>query len=299
MADPNVGDTRWRTALVATIEALRPTEGDDAPAAARRLLASAMGAEWLDLVKDPGRTLSMADADRLAAHVARRLTGEPVARIMGTRGFYGRDFEITRATLDPRPESETLIDAALAHVSNRWMRGAGLDILDIGTGSGCLLVSLLAELPEARGVGVDPSADALAVASRNAARLGVGDRAQWHEGRFEVLARELGRRFPLIVSNPPYIARHEIASLDRDVRDFDPHLALDGGDDGLFVYRAIAAALADVAAAGLLLLEIGETQSDDVIDIFMTSPLRARLGKAVTLVDLAAKPRCVAFEIRD
>jgi release factor glutamine methyltransferase len=222
-----------------------------------------------------------------------------VSRIIGTRGFYGRDFVVTAATLDPRPESETLIDAALARIKPVWGTGAGLDILDIGTGTGCLLLTLLAELPDARGVGIDPSAEALAVARENAIRLGIRERAQWMEGRFETVATQIRQTFPLIVSNPPYIRTADIAGLDRDVRDFDPHLALDGGRDGLDIYRTIAGRLGNVAARGWILLEVGHDQAHDVAQLFEISAVRGRLSPENIALDMAGKQRCVTFEIRD
>jgi release factor glutamine methyltransferase len=287
----------WRDALVAAIQLLSPTEGDGAATDARRLLAHALAADWLGLIKDPSRRLTQTEAAKLTAMLARRARGEPVSRIIGERGFYGRDFLVTPATLDPRPESETLIDAALARIKPQWNTGAGLEILDIGTGTGCLLLTLLAELPAARGVGVDPSPEALAVARRNADRLGLGDRATWIEGRFEACAARVGRRFPLIVSNPPYIPSADIAGLDRDVRNFDPHLALDGGVDGLVVYRAIAEHLEMVAAPGWILFEIGNTQAREVTDLMKHSKLIQRVGRSETILDMANKPRCVTFEI--
>jgi release factor glutamine methyltransferase len=263
------------------------------------LLAHTLGASWLELITDPARRLSVAEATQLAAMVARRARGEPVSRIIGTRGFYGRDFMVTAATLDPRPESETLIDAALARIKPVWGTGAGLDILDIGTGTGCLLLTLLAELPDACGVGIDPSAAALAVARDNAARLGIGGRARWIEGRFEAVASQIRQTFPLIVSNPPYIPTADIAGLDRDVRDFDPHLALDGGGDGLDIYRGIAGQLGKVAARGCIALEVGHDQAYDVAQLIELSTLRERLGPASIVPDMAGKQRCVTFEIRD
>jgi release factor glutamine methyltransferase len=290
-------DVPWRDALRVGVQFLKPTEGDGAATDVRRLLAHAMAAEWLELIKDAARRLSEVEAETLSKMLARRLRGEPVSRIIGERGFYGRDFLVTPATLDPRSESETLIDAALARIKPRWGRGAGLEILDIGTGTGCLLLTLLAELPEARGVGVDPSAEALAVAQANAARLGVVPKVNWVEGRFEVCAAGLGRRFPLIVSNPPYIATAEIAGLDRDVRDFDPLLALDGGMDGLAVYRGIVEHLDLAVAPGWVLFEIGATQGSEVTDLTLKSNVGARIGRSETLLDMASKPRCVTFEI--
>ncbi len=294
----HIDGATWREALVLATGILRPTEGESAAGDARRLLAHTVGVSWLELIKDPARRLTEPEALKFAALLERRVCGEPVSRIIGTRGFYGRDFVVTAATLDPRPESETLIDAALARIEPVWGTGAGLTILDIGTGSGCLLLTLLAALPDARGVGIDPSSEALTVARANATRLGIGERARWMEGRFETLASTLGQTFPLIVSNPPYIPTADIAGLDRDVRDFDPHLALDGGPDGLDIYRGIAHQLGPVAAQGWLFLEVGFDQATEVTTIFRSSPLQGRLGQCSTALDMAGTQRCVTFEIQ-
>jgi release factor glutamine methyltransferase len=281
----------------ATLKASQSTnhstnETESAATDARRLLAQALDCSALDLITQSHRQLTSAEAQRFASVVLRRATGEPVSRISGHRGFYGRDFLISPATLDPRPETETLVDAALTRFD---MPEESLRILDIGTGSGCLLLTLLAERPKARGVGIDPSREALSVAASNADRLEIAHRVTWLQSRIEdVKPEELGR-FPLIVSNPPYIPTAAIGLLDRDVRCFDPHLALDGGLDGLDIYRAIAATLNALAAPGWLFLEVGNGQASDVAKIMCQSSLRPRISEHDVIADMAGIHRCVAI----
>ena len=224
--------------------------------------------------------------DRFFDLVARRADGEPVARILGRREFWGLPFALAPATLEPRPDTETVVEAALGLV-----RGAGgaASILDLGTGSGCLLLALLSELPDAAGVGVDRSPAAAAAARRNARSLGLGDRARFVAGDW---AEAISGRFDLVVSNPPYIATEHIEALAPEVRRHDPALALDGGADGLDAYRAIVADLPRLLApSGVAVLELGAGQRDAV----------AGLARAAGLVvigsnpDLAGTPRALAL----
>lgn len=197
--------------------------------------------------------------------IARRRAGEPITRIIGHREFWGRMFRVTPDVLDPRPDTETLIAAALAGPEPTRL-------LDLGTGSGIIAVTLLAEWPDATGVASDMSAAALMVARDNAARHHVAGRldlrqADWWDG--------ITGTFDLILSNPPYIAAAEMAGLAREVRDHDPHLALTDGADGLSAYRAIAAGLAaHLAPQGRVALEIGLTQGRDVVAILRAAGLR-------------------------
>jgi release factor glutamine methyltransferase len=284
----------WRDAISTATAAIQIEQGESAATDARRLLAQTLGCSTLDLVTHPHQPLTPTEAKHFASAVHRRAKGEPVSRISGHRGFYGREFLISPATLDPRPETETLIDAALARINTP---SDGFRILDIGTGSGCLLLTLLAEWPHAQGIGVDPSREALAIAAKNADRLGVAGRVDWIEGLIEdVDAHRLGR-FPLIVSNPPYIPTATIGTLDRNVRDFDPHLALDGGHDGLDVYRAIALKVNALAAPGWGFLEVGAGQAPDVADIFRRASLAPRITHHEALPDMAGIHRCVALKI--
>ncbi|HEV2554087.1 MAG TPA: peptide chain release factor N(5)-glutamine methyltransferase [Bosea sp. (in: a-proteobacteria)] len=236
--------------------------------AARRLLEAgidnaALEARWLVEHLGGGEaaagwTPTMAAA--LDQAVDRRLAGEPFWRILGEREFWGLPFRLSPATLEPRPDSETLITAALEQIGAR--RQDPLRILDLGTGTGCLLVTLLTECPAAMGVGIDLSSEACETARSNAALNGVAGRTLFREGSWTV---GLDGRFDLIVSNPPYIPSADIATLDAVVRDHDPLLALDGGRDGLDPYRIFAGTLPDrLADGGHVLLEIGAGQEEDV-----------------------------------
>lgn len=232
-----------------------------APDEARRLVMAALGIDALAVVTGAERPLSAAELARIEAFVARRAAREPLSRILGEREFYGRSFEVTPATLDPRPDTETLIDAVLEIVAREGWRQRPLRILDVGTGSGCILLTLLAELPLATGVATDIDPAALGVARRNAARLGVAGRADFRQARS---LDGVDGPFDLLVSNPPYIATAEIAGLEPEVRRYDPAGALDGGPDGLAVYRELAAGLARVVPTGWAVMEIGHTQADAV-----------------------------------
>jgi release factor glutamine methyltransferase len=265
---------------------------------ARLLVAAAAGVEPIRVVVDGGRPLDATGRCRLAGFSARRLAREPVSRILGRRDFYGRAFEITPATLDPRPETETLVEVALELAQSLAAGQATrpLSILDVGTGSGAILVTLLAELAAAVGVGTDISAATLEVAAANARRHGVGDRSSWLAGEALAGCRDLSGRFDLIVSNPPYIPSAAIAGLAPEVAHFDPVAALDGGADGLDVYRALIGEAALLAPGAWLLLEVGHGQADAVIAIAKAlrgNPTRGALP--IVRKDLSGIERCVAF----
>lgn len=264
--------------------------GIEGPAAdARLLIAHALRTPKQDLILHPERRFSHDEARDLEGFEMRRLAREPVSRILSARDFYGRSFMITDATLDPRPDSETLIDAALEWVRRR--RREDVRILDIGTGSGCLLLTLLAEMPGATGLGTDISSGALDIAAANGKRLGLADRVHWHVARsFEGVSGD----FDLVVSNPPYIPSADIADLNPDVRLYDPLEALDGGVDGLQVYREIIAGLAGAVNFRLALLEIGVGQAEAVEKIVKSGlGLRCEVRK---FHDLGGHIRCVAVE---
>ncbi|MEI2387361.1 peptide chain release factor N(5)-glutamine methyltransferase [Breoghania sp. JC706] len=233
---------------------------------ARLLVADATGLAPARLVLEEGRSLSDAEAERLEAHLAARLQRMPVGRIIGRRAFWGLDFELTPETLEPRSDTETLIEAALDFIDQTGGRERALRIVDLGTGTGAILVALLSELPNAWGLASDIQPGALHAARRNAARNGVANRAafvcmSW----MDAVAGE----WDLIVSNPPYIPTAVIAELEPEVRAHDPLAALDGGPDGLLPYREIAAVsarlLRPVDAA--LMVEIGYDQAADVMGI--------------------------------
>jgi len=245
----------------------------------RRLMAHALHIAPDRLMLDLSRALSQPEAATFNAALAARMARQPVSQIIGYRLFWGREFRVTPATLDPRPETELLVEAALAVPFAR--------VLDLGTGTGCILLSLLAERPEATGTGIDVSAAALAVAAENAARIGVAARAEMRQGSwFDGVCETVD----LIVSNPPYIADDEMADLAPEVRDWEPHLALSPGGDGLGAYRAIASgALAHLAPGGRLLLEIGPTQAAAVLRMLAD----AGLAGARVLPDLDGRDRVI------
>jgi release factor glutamine methyltransferase len=252
---------------------------------ARLLMQHAAGLRHEDLTADPARTIDPIEAATYRQYIARRVQGEPVSRIIGEREFYGRSFAITTATLDPRPDTETLVKAALAYIP----MGESWRILDLGTGSGAIIVTLLVERPLSKGFATDVSAGAIGVAKRNAQRHGVEDRCEflvtrWFDG--------LDGPFDLVVSNPPYIESDTIKTLPPEVKDFDPHTALDGGLDGLFAYRHLARfGKPFVRPGGHMLLEIGAWQVQAVKTLFES--VGWRLVEASK--DLAGHTRCLDF----
>ena len=250
---------------------------------ARVLIAHALGIAPDDVLLRPERKIAPDERRAIDRLLARRLRREPVSRIVRRREFWSLNFRVTRATLDPRPDSETVVAATLAALP---ARDRALRLLDLGTGTGCLLLALLSELPAARGIGVDRSAPALRVARANAAALGLKARARFRRGSW---ADGLAGRFDVVVSNPPYIATDALASLPAEVA-FDPVAALDGGPDGLAAYRAIAAALPRlVARDGVAALEVGAGQADAVAALLT----RAGLQIAKIVLDLSGVARVV------
>lgn len=256
------------TWLAAARQKLAAAGVDNARLDAALLAEAVTGLDSLRQRLETQRRLGDAETARLDRFLNRRLAGEPLSRILARREFWSLTFEVTPAVLDPRPDSETLIEAALACLPDA---DAPYALADLGTGSGCLLLSLLHERPEARGLGLDISAEALAVAAANARRLGLDARARFECGDWATWS---GGPFDLIVANPPYIRRDEIATLAPDVHRYDPHLALDGGADGLTPYRLLSTRLADwLVPGGVAVLEHGHDQADAVARIFHDSPL--------------------------
>jgi release factor glutamine methyltransferase len=225
---------------------------------ARVLVAHALGAAPAALFARAAEAFPEEHRAVLDAATQRRLRREPVSRILGMREFWGLTFEIGPATLDPRPDTETLVEAALRY----RMPGCPARLLDLGTGSGCILLALLSAWPEAKGTGVDVSGDALAVAARNARRLGLEARATFVQGDW---CDPVCGRFDLVVANPPYVTDAEMAALPPEVAAFDPAAALRGGPDGLDAYRRIVPRLPGLlAGGGAALLEVGRGQADAV-----------------------------------
>lgn len=269
------GAASYDALLRDTAVALTAAGIDNARLEARLLLAhaAAVTIEWLVAHGDEAPPLAVVET--LRTLTARRIRREPMAYVTGEREFWGLPFKVSPAVLVPRPDSETLIEAALALMPGRmepWR------IVDLGVGSGCLLLTLLREFPNARGVGLDASAEALSVAQYNADALGVGARTQLVRGdwRLHGWAGQLGGPFDLLVSNPPYIETGAIDGLMPEVARFEPRLALDGGGDGLDAYRIIADQAAGlVVHGGRALIEAGEGQA------FVISKLLSAAGFVV------------------
>jgi release factor glutamine methyltransferase len=239
---------------------------------ARLLVGHALGLDHTALAAQAPRPLSLDECAAIDALAARRLAREPVARIIGVKEFWGLSLQLNAATLVPRPETETVVEAALETIDRRHGRDTALRIADLGTGSGALLLALLYELPMGRGIGTDRSREALRAASRNATALGLAARAAFVACDY---GAAIAGPFDLIVSNPPYVPRADIAALAPEVRVFDPRLALDGGPDGLDAYRSIAMAARQLLSpAGVLVLELGIDQLDAVAQLLADAGLR-------------------------
>lgn len=259
----------------------------EAPRVANLILQQATGLSPEQLILKAGDRLS-AEAQNICDQVvARACAHEPLSRIVRRREFYGREFTLNEATLDPRPDTETLIDAVLELCDEGRGRAAPYRLLDIGTGTGCLAISLLAELQNATALATDISNRALEAASKNARIHGVGDRAKFEN--HDVTEGVTGR-FDIIVSNPPYIPTDDINNLARSVKDFDPHMALDGGSDGLDVYRRIIAGLPAICPEGWVVFEVGAGQAGDVANLLT----RISVSQVRTWDDLLGHTRCVA-----
>lgn len=255
---------------------------------ARLLTGAALNLDLTGVIAQATRQLTTDEADRLDGFARRRLAGEPVARVLGSKEFWGLPFKLSAETLVPRPDTETIVEATLEILRAEDRAQARLRIADLGTGSGAILLALLTELPDATGIGTDLSTAALGTAKANAQYLGLASRADFIVSDY---ADALSGTFDLIVSNPPYIRSADIAGLAPEVRDHDPHLALDGGRDGLEAYRRIAPQAARLLSpGGLLVLEIGQGQDDDVARLVAAAGLTV-MGPAKR--DLAGIGRAV------
>ena len=276
----------------ALTETLRQAGIDSPDADARLLIGHALGLDRTALMTHGDRALREDDIAAIDALAARRLKHEPVSRILGRKEFWSLSLDVSGAVLVPRPDTETVVEAALDFVVRggkglKNLRLERLRILDIGTGSGALLLALLTELTNATGIATDISPSAIEVARANAERLGLGKRCGFVVCN---IAAGVTGPFDLIVSNPPYIAHAEIATLDPEVRDYDPALALDGGMDGLDAYRAIATqAPSLLAPGGRLIVELGAGQEQAVSSLFTKSGLTVKAARP----DLAGIPRAL------
>jgi release factor glutamine methyltransferase len=251
---------------------------------ARRLVGSALGFAPAELLGHPERVLDKAHIEQVRQILGRTVECEPLSRILGRREFWGLEFVLSADTLDPRPETETVVEVVLRRIPER---GAPLRFLDLGTGTGCILLALLSEFQGAIGYGVDVAAGAAMTARANAAALGMAERACFVVGDWG--SAILGR-FDVIVANPPYIARSMLGDLPREVALYDPPRALDGGTDGLDTYRAIAPDLRRLLQPrGLFVCEIGLGQASAVAAILQASGLAIE-GREH---DLAGVARCL------
>jgi release factor glutamine methyltransferase len=280
--------TPAKTALSGMSRAFRSNGAQSPDLDARFLLQDLLGVDGAQMLANPERPIGDA-AGAINNAVRRRLAHEPVSRILGWREFYGRRFQITPDVLDPRPDTETLIGLALDIGHERGWASREITLFDIGAGSGAIIITLLAEWPLARGYASDVSRAALDVARENAESLGVANRLTLIEGRG---LAGVAQPLDVVVSNPPYIPGPAIARLEPDVRNYDPMLALDGGPDGLDIYKEIANEIRSVRHTQII-LEVGDGQSSDVVEIF-----RAIGGARLRIAtDLGGKPRAVALEI--
>jgi release factor glutamine methyltransferase len=267
---------------------LRSAGLDEAGLDARILLGAVLSLDLTGLISQAARPLTEAEASQLAHYAQRRIAGEPVARILGMREFWGLPFRLSEATLVPRPDTETVVERALEMFREQSLSYPPR-IADIGTGSGAILLALLHEIPDAFGVGTDLSLTALDTAKGNAAALGLADRAAFVACSY---ASALRGPFDLIVSNPPYIPAGEIPKLSIEVREHDPHLALDGGNDGYDAYRALIPQAAErLVPGGALIVEAGQGQAGDIQALMAAAALSIdRPPRA----DLAGIPRAVS-----
>lgn len=264
---------------------------EDAALDARLLVEHFTGTSRSDAIARPDMVTEAQAVAAVEAALERRSAGEPVHRILGFREFYGLELSLSAQTLEPRPDTEILIDAILPFMRDVTAREGACRVLDLGTGTGAIALALLANVPDATAIGVDVSADALATAARNAAGLGLADRftalrSDWFS--------QINGRFHVIASNPPYIRSDDIAGLQAEVRLFDPVRALDGGEDGLQPYRVIAAqAAAHLEQGGAVVVEIGNTQRLEVISIFENEGFRLLEARR----DLRGNDRVLLFAV--
>lgn len=265
----------------------------DAAIEARLLIGGLLKLTSTEVFTGGDRVLTEDELARISNAVERRLKREPVHRILGSREFHGVDLLISKETLEPRPDTEILVDSVLPYLRQIVAAKGAARILDLGTGTGAIILALLKESPETQGIGSDISEDALKTAAENAARLGLSERfeairSDWFENIFG--------RFDIIVSNPPYIRSDVIPALEPEVRDFDPSAALDGGPDGLAAYRAIAADAGNfLEKDGVIGVEIGFDQKETVAAIFRSAGFELAQAKR----DYGDNDRVLVFTVKE
>ena len=272
---------------IAEATARLAASGVESPRRDARLLAAlASGLDAAQVAAYPERALDPTVRQAFERLVARRMAREPVSRLVGRREFWSLEFGLCADTLDPRPDSETLVAAALAQIPDR---AAPLRLLDLGTGTGCLLLALLSELPNASGVGTDLAPGAARQARRNAAAIGLESRAFFAVGAW---AAAIGRGFDVVLANPPYVPSAAIAGLEPEVARFEPRAALDGGGDGLQAYRDIAPDLARlIAPGGFAVIEVGFGQAGAAAEIMLAQGL----DETARHRDFAGIERCLVM----
>jgi release factor glutamine methyltransferase len=276
-----------QSVLDAAIERLKRVDVENPRLDARLILGSVLAADSASIVGYPERELTVEQLAQFDNLVDRRLARQPLSRILGRREFWGLMFRVTPDTLDPRPDSECLIDAVL---ERRRDRRAALRILDLGTGTGCLLLALLHEFPAATGLGIDNNAGALLTARGNAADLGLGERADFCHGNW---TDGVIGPFDVIISNPPYIRSDDIETLMPEVARYDPRGALDGGRDGLGCYRHLGRGLANLMSeSGMAVIEIGADQEQAASAILTSGGLLVGARRN----DLAGRVRALVLE---
>lgn len=247
----------------------------------RMILARRSGFDFADIISTPDYILDSRIIELIETDISRRLSGEPLSRIYGVRAFYGLEFQIDSSTLDPRPDTELIVDIAL----ERFSPAQVFDFLDLGAGSGCISIAILKNRAQARAVAVDKNMDAIRMTRQNARAHGVDGSLSCFQGDW---AAAIQRRFDLVVSNPPYIESRIIGALAPEVKNHDPILALDGGDDGLQAYRDIFFDLSRLLKPqGIAMLEIGFNQSDSVTRLAEKSGFHVKHTHA----DLGGRPR--------
>ncbi|WP_404421596.1 peptide chain release factor N(5)-glutamine methyltransferase [Thalassospira australica] len=283
------------TLMTEAVAALRDAGIENARMDARILLSDAAGVDGSRIAAWPEDTVTMDKAKTFRSMVARRLKHEPVSRILGQRDFWRHSFRLSPETLDPRPDSETIVELALD-----WLEDANAPtVLDFGTGTGCLLLSIIGDLQKASGLGIDISEGAVTCARENANRLGLADQVEFRVSDWDSAITDAERKagFDLIVSNPPYITQADMEKLSPEVRQYDPRLALTDEGDGLGAYRILSqVAFSLVKPAGFVIFEIGQGQEKDVSRLlveagFVGIEYREDLGGIVRCV-AAKKTRC-------